>query len=125
MTESVGIDLVETNRIRRILKKHGARFVNRILGQRELAAYAQKGDKVNFLAGRFAAKEAVIKSLGRFLTNRPTYSSLEIVKDKTGNPYLDFNGLVVEKTRLKKLLIYRSTEKDYAKSVAIITVREV
>ncbi len=121
MTESVGIDLVETDRIRKILKKHGARFANRILGQRELVTYAQRGDKVNFLAGRFAAKEAVIKCLGRFLTNRPAYSSLEIINDKTGNPCLDFNGLAEEKLSHKKCLISISHEKHYATAVAIIT----
>ncbi|MEE8404525.1 MAG: holo-ACP synthase [candidate division Zixibacteria bacterium] len=121
MTESIGIDLVETNRIRKILKKHGARFVNRILSQRELVTYAQRGDKVNFLAGRFAAKEAVIKSLGRYLTERPAYSSLEIVNDETGNPYLDFGGLTGEKLGHKKCLISISHEKHYAAAVAIIT----
>lgn len=121
MTESIGIDLVETDRIRKILKKHGARFVNRILGQKELETYAQRGDKVNFLAGRFAAKEAVMKSLGRFLTERPAYSSLEIVNDETGNPYLDFGGLTGEKLRHKKCLISISHEKHYATAVAIIT----
>jgi holo-[acyl-carrier protein] synthase len=121
LTESIGIDLVETNRIRKILKKHGARFVNRILSQRELVTYAQRGDKVNFLAGRFAAKEAVIKSLGRYLTERPAYSSLEIVNDETGNPYLDFGGLTGEKLGHKKCLISISHEKHYAAAVAIIT----
>ena len=124
MTESVGIDLVETGRIRKILKKHGARFVNRILGQRELVTYAQRGDKVNFLAGRFAAKEAVIKSLGRFLTERPAYSSLEIINDETGNPCLDFNGLAGETLRHKKCLISISHEKHYATAVAIITAEK-
>lgn len=121
MTESIGIDLVETDRIRKILKKYGARFVNRLLGQRELVTYSQRGDKVNFLAGRFAAKEAVIKSLGRFLTVRPAYSSLEIVNDKTGNPCLDFGSLTGEKLRHKKCLISISHEKHYATAVAIIT----
>jgi len=121
LTESIGIDLVETNRIRKILKKHGVRFVNRILGQRELETYAQRGDKVKFLAGRFAAKEAVIKSLGRFLTERPAYSSLEIVNDETGNPYLDIGGLTGEKLRHKKCLISISHEKHYAAAVAVIT----
>ena len=124
MTESIGIDLVETNRIRKILKRHGARFVNRILGQRELVTYAQRGDKVNFLAGRFAAKEAVIKSLGRYLTERPAYSSLEIVNDETGNPYLDFGGLTGEKLGHKKCLISISHEKHYAAAVAIITAEK-
>lgn len=121
MTESIGIDLVETNRIRKILKKYGTKFVNRILGERELVTYRQRGDKVGFLAGRFAAKEAVIKSLGRFLTNRPAYSKLEIVNDETGNPYLNFTGLAGEKLTHKKCLISISHEKHYAAAVAIIT----
>ncbi len=121
MAESIGIDLVETNRIREILKKYGTRFAGRILGKEELEAYGQRGDKVNFLAGRFAAKEAVIKSLGRFLKKRPAYNKIEIVNDETGNPCLSFSGPAGEILRHKKCLISISHEKHYATAVAIIT----
>jgi len=124
LTESVGIDLVETNRIRKILKKHGTRFVNRILCKKELVIYGQRGDKVSFLAGRFAAKEAVIKSLGRFLTIRPAFSKLEIVNDETGNPYLNISGLASEKLKSRKCLISISHEKHYATAVALITAEK-
>ena len=121
MAESIGIDLVETNRIREILRKYGARFADRILGKSELAAYVQRGDKVNFLAGRFAAKEAVIKSLGRFIEKRPAYNEIEIVNDETGNPCLNFSGPAGEILRHQKCLISISHEKHYAMAVAIIT----
>lgn len=124
MAESIGIDLVETNRIRSILKKYSTRFADRILGKSELAAYAQRGDKVNFLAGRFAAKEAVIKSLGRFIEKRPAYHEIEIVNDETGNPCLNFSGPAGEILRHKKCLISISHEKHYATAVAIITAGE-
>ena len=59
-----GIDLVEVDRIRDAVERHGERFLRRIYTAGE---QAQAGDgplRIQFLAGRFAAKEAVLKALG-------------------------------------------------------------
>jgi holo-[acyl-carrier protein] synthase len=121
VAESIGIDLVETERIRQILKKYGMRFVNRILGQQELLTYSKRGDKANYLAGRFAAKEAVIKSLGRFLKDRPAYNVIQIINDDSGNPLLNDTGVISEKIKNKRCLISISHERHYATAVSIIS----
>jgi len=121
LAESVGIDLVETERIRQILRKFGMRFVNRILGQKELLTYNKRGDKANFLAGRFAAKEAVIKSLGRFLDNRPAYNAIQIINDDSGYPLLSDLSVISKKIENKRCMISISHEKHYATAVSIIS----
>lgn len=56
-----GIDLIEIERIQQAIDRHGDRFLKRIFTSGELA-YC--GDRLESLAGRFAAKEAAAKALG-------------------------------------------------------------
>ncbi|MDF3818945.1 holo-ACP synthase [Leptospira sp. 96542] len=60
---SVGNDIVENERIRGLLAKHGDRFLTRIFTEEEVEYCHKHKDPVPFLAGRFACKEAVIKAL--------------------------------------------------------------
>ena len=92
MVRSIGLDIVEVARIERDIAEHASRFVQRLLGPRELKLFEARSDKPQFLAGRFAAKEAVIKALGEFMTNRPKYAELEILNDEKGRPQLNLPG---------------------------------
>lgn len=121
MVLAVGIDLVEINRIENAINRFGRRFVMRILGEKELGAFDARNDKAAFLAGRFAAKEAVIKSLGRFLQARPSYASLEILNDKSGNPVLSGKNEVDSVFLKRTCLLSISHERHYATALAVIT----
>ena len=59
-----GIDLVETERIRGMLERHGERFLQRVFAVEERQLAPAQGDAALFYAGRWAAKEAVSKVLG-------------------------------------------------------------
>ncbi len=59
-----GVDIVLVKRIETALNKFGEAFAKRILTPEELALYRERKDNVLFLAGRFAAKEAVYKAAG-------------------------------------------------------------
>lgn len=121
MVQSIGIDLVEIKRIESSVKKYGKRFVRRILGSKEITVYDARNDKAAYLAGRFAAKEAVIKSLGTILKNRPKYSSIEILNDKSGNPFLSGADELAKVFKKRRCLLSISHEHRYATAVAIIT----
>ena len=60
-----GIDIVETGRIRRLTQEHGQRFLDRCFTPAE-QAYCDRNEKRHYehLAGRFAAKEAILKVIG-------------------------------------------------------------
>ncbi|MGH8016310.1 MAG: holo-ACP synthase [Candidatus Zixiibacteriota bacterium] len=120
MVQAIGIDLVEIKRIESSLKKYGHRFVSRILGQDELATFDSRADKAAYLAGRFAAKEAIIKSLGRFLNVRPGYASLQILNDDSGNPYLAETGEAGQIFADRSCFLSISHERHYAAAVAVI-----
>ncbi len=120
MIKSIGLDVVEISRIKADVDKYGERFVNRILGSLEIQQYEKRKDKAQFLSGRFAAKEAVIKALGKFLTDKPTLPEIQIVNDSTGQPELCLSDEILDKVKAT-CFISITHEKSVAAAVAIFS----
>ena len=85
---SVGVDVVEIDRIAEVYRRHGARFLNRVYTPREGERYRHR---VNELAARFAAKEAVSKALGTGL-HGIGWRDVEIWPDRRGKPLVFLSG---------------------------------
>ena len=65
MILGLGLDVVEKSRITRIWERYGFRFASKILHVDEIVCLKSlNGSEVQFLASRFAAKEAAVKALG-------------------------------------------------------------
>ncbi|HBG10256.1 MAG: holo-ACP synthase [Limnochordia bacterium] len=77
-----GVDIIEVKRIARALARPG--FCQRIYTPREQDELMEKG--AESWAARFAAKEAVMKALGRGFTQGVPFSSVEICSDPWGRP---------------------------------------
>jgi len=84
----VGVDIVELHRIERAVQRHGARFLQRIYTESELA-YC-RGD-VARLAARWAAKEAMSKALGTGWRGIE-WRELEVVREPSGRPAVALHG---------------------------------
>ena len=84
-----GIDIVETARIRKLVDEHGAHFLDRVFTPSE-QAYCAMNPKRYFehLAGRFAAKEAVLKVLGTGWRGGIAWTDMEILNEPSGQPRL-------------------------------------
>ena len=95
-----GIDLCGVPRIRRMLADHGDRFLDRTFTKAEVA-YARRRKKgfEETLAGRFAAKEAVMKALGTGWREGVKFKGIEILKRPSGKPYVVLHGTTAEKAR--------------------------
>ena len=119
MIVSLGLDIVEIARIKKDLERFGERFINRILGEKERSQYQKRNDRTLFLAGRFAAKEAVVKALGYYLSERPPLHQLEIINDQSGRPELVFPDDVKAGLRGARCLLSITHERNYAAAVAI------
>ena len=119
MIVSLGLDIVEIARIEQDLERFGERFISRILGEKERSQYQKRNDRTLFLAGRFAAKEAVVKALGKYLTERPPLHQLEIINDASGRPELVLPDNVKAKLRDARCLLSITHERNYAAAVAI------
>lgn len=89
MIAGIGIDIVELDRISQISERH-PKFVDRILTSFEKDKYNQltKRRKVEFLAGRFAAKEAFSKAYGSGIGKSLSFQDIEIHTDQFGKPYI-------------------------------------
>ena len=91
MIYGIGIDVVEPQRIARLLEKYGERFARRVLTQREWSRYARTINPVLFVANRFAAKEAFSKAMGTGFRYPVTLQCISIVQDPRGKPGLEFH----------------------------------
>lgn len=80
----IGVDAVELDRVRGILKRRGRSFAERILTTAELEEMGEP-IRVPSLAGRFAAKEAVAKALGTGIRGF-SFQDIEVLKDELGAP---------------------------------------
>ncbi|MGI6557987.1 MAG: holo-ACP synthase [Limnochordia bacterium] len=92
MTFGIGVDVVDLPRIAKVLERFPQRFPERILSPREMD-YCQRGRNfLGALAGRFAAKEAVMKALGVGLGQGISWQDIEILNENTGRPVVYLHG---------------------------------
>jgi holo-[acyl-carrier protein] synthase len=82
----VGLDLVEIDRIKRTLERHGDRFLARVYTEREIN---DSEGRTESLAARFAAKEAVMKALG---TGAMDFREIEVFRDPGERPRVQLHG---------------------------------
>jgi len=95
-----GIDLCGVDRIRRMIADHGDRFLKRTYTPAEAAcARRRKKGFEETLAGRFAAKEAVMKALGTGWRDGVEFRGIEILNEPSGKPYVVLHGTTAEKAR--------------------------
>lgn len=88
MIAGIGTDIVEMKRIRSLLEgRSGDRFLRRILTEAEYQAATGRPDRIaEFAAGRFAAKEAIVKALGCGIGESAGFQDIEILADRKGKP---------------------------------------
>lgn len=93
----VGTDIIEIDRIRKLIDSEGSRFLERIYTQKEIEyCEARKEQRYQSYSARFAAKEAIYKALSDKLDNY-IWKDFEIVNANNGRPkvclHLDIQGL--------------------------------
>jgi holo-[acyl-carrier protein] synthase len=88
-----GIDIVETARIKHMHEEHGQRFLDRVFTANE-QKYCAANPRRYFehLAGRFAAKEAVLKVLGTGWRGGIAWTDIEILPEPSGQPRITLTG---------------------------------
>jgi holo-[acyl-carrier protein] synthase len=88
MIIGIGTDLVEIARVESSLSRYGERFAERILSADEIELWREAPQKAQFLASRFAAKEAASKALGTGIRDGLNFTDIEILKNELNKPYL-------------------------------------
>ena len=109
----VGVDIIEIARVADAIAQYGERFLHRVYTDAELE-YC--GNRVNQLATRFAAKEAVVKALGAG-NSGIGWKDMEIVSSEDGAPSIKLHGEAIERFNalgLTDLAVSLSHSKEYA-----------
>lgn len=120
MIIGIGIDLVQNSRISQALKRHRFNFLKKILTEREISKENQNKVSVQHLAGVFAAKEAVIKSLSTFLGYSLNFQEIIVQKNKDGTPIISISSnKSKEKLSNIKITISISHEQDYSTALSV------
>jgi len=117
-----GIDLIECERIREIWDRHGDRFLARLLTNEETRYVQRYKHAVPSLAGRFAAKEAILKVLGTGWRGKIAWRDMEILNDGHGQPLVTLTGeceRIAEKLGITAILVSITHTDSFAAATAI------
>ena len=115
---SLGVDIIEISRIEKVLERWGWRFLRRIYTEAEIKLTRSKPSS---LASRFAAKEAVMKTLGTGV-NGVSWREIEILADHRGKPLVCLYGKAqdrAEELGLSQLSVSLSDSREYAVAFVI------
>ncbi len=122
--KGIGIDAVDINRFKKAVEKHGKLFVRRIFTKNEQDYAGGKKGHYMHMAGKFAAKEAVKKSLPDGAEIGLNWTEIEILNSEDGKPYVVLHGhakKLMKKFELDGILVSISHTKDLATASALVT----
>ncbi len=117
-----GIDLVDCPRIEEMIKRHGERFVNRVFTANEQAYAEANKNSIEKLAGRFAAKEAILKLIGTGWRGKIAWTDIEVINNSTGQPEITLSGEVekiADKLRIKHISVSITHTANFAIASAV------
>ncbi|WP_333861295.1 holo-ACP synthase [Clostridium sp.] len=126
MIFGVGVDIVEIRRIKEAIEKHNT-FIDRIFSKNEIEYLKNRNLRPEFVAGRFAAKEAVVKSLGSGFRGFD-FKDIEIDRTASGRPTVILKGkakLMANKCGNYKIHLSISHGVDNAIAYAIMEVDKI
>ncbi|MFV2067400.1 MAG: holo-ACP synthase [Pirellulales bacterium] len=118
----IGTDIVECLRIAQIIERHGELFINRVYTDHEIQYCRSRRAATQHYAGRWAAKEAVLKALGTGWRRGISWRDVEIQNAASGKPSIALRGgarEVFEKSGIRDMLISISHCRSHATAYAI------
>lgn len=122
MILGIGIDIIEIERIKQSIDNYGDQFLKKIYTKTELEYSLNKKNRYQHLAARFAAKEAIIKSLAGVGDKGFSYQDIEIYNEVNGLPRVNlYNSLKKYLGDKKEILISMSHSDNYVTCVAILS----
>ncbi|MEW6686014.1 MAG: holo-ACP synthase [Candidatus Edwardsbacteria bacterium] len=122
MAESIGVDLVEVQRIRQAIERWGDAFLHRIFTPTEIAFCESRKNKYESYAARFAAKEAVSKALGTGFRKGVYCRQIEIIDNEKSIPTVRLHGRAKELVAKGGIILSLSHTKEY--SIAMVLIKK-
>jgi len=118
----IGTDIVECLRIRRMIDQHGELFLNRVYTDREVRYCQGRRHATEHFAGRWAAKEAVLKCLGTGWRRGMDWTDVEVRNDRQGQPHIQLHGAAKDRAQslhISAVLLSISHCRAYATAYAL------
>jgi len=122
MIIGLGTDIVEIERVGDVIERHGDRFLEQCFTPAEIQWAGRFKDKSVRFAGRWAAKEAVVKVLGTGFVRGVSFQDIEVLPLPTGQPQVSLTGGALKmagQLGIDHILISISHSHDYAVATAI------
>ncbi len=125
MIFGIGVDLCDTSRLKKLYQKYGDKFAHRILTDNEFNQFKKRAIPEQFLATRFAAKEAAVKALGTGFTNGIGFHSIEITNHRSGKPHITFHDKALSLSHSKEISSSHLSLSDEKSHVVAMVVLEI
>lgn len=122
MIVGLGTDIIEILRIGEMIERHGELFLQRVYTEQEIRYCQRRKEAIQHYAGRWAAKEAVMKTLGTGFVKGIRWKDIEVVSRRSGAPVIQLAGGALEKSKalgIDQVLITISHCRTYATATAI------
>ncbi|OGP88686.1 MAG: holo-[acyl-carrier-protein] synthase [Deltaproteobacteria bacterium RBG_19FT_COMBO_43_11] len=123
MIYGIGIDLVENERIKKIIEKWGDKFLQRVFSEKEVEYCRRHVQAPIHYAARFAVKESFLKALGIGLGMGVKLREIEVARNSKGKPDLVLSGgakAQIEKHKITKVHVSLTHTKKYATAFVIL-----
>jgi holo-[acyl-carrier protein] synthase len=118
----IGTDIIECLRIAQMIDRHGELFIRRVYTEHEIAYCSDKKAATQHYAGRWAAKEAVLKALGTGWVQGISWRDVEVRHKRGGAPTIRLQGGardVFERSGIKTMHISISHCRSHAVAYAV------
>jgi holo-[acyl-carrier protein] synthase len=122
MIVGLGTDITEIPRIGEMIERHGEHFLQRVYTEQEIRYCQQRKEAVQHFAGRWAAKEAVMKALGTGFLRGVGWRTIEVSALKSGQPVITLSGGArdyAKRIGVDEVLITISHCRAYATATAV------
>mgnify|MGYP001037732873 CR=1 FL=1 len=126
MIQGLGTDIVEIVRVGEMIERHGEHFLQRVYTEGEIGYCQDRKQSYQHFAGRWAAKEAVMKSLGTGFIKGISWKDIEVCNQKSGAPVMKLHGGTrefAESCGIGEILITISHCRSFATATAIALAR--
>ena len=122
MIVGLGTDIIEVVRIGQMIERHGEHFLHRVYTDDEILYCQRRKESYQHFAGRWAAKESVMKTLGTGWIRGVRWKDIEVVSKKSGQPVITIQGGArdfADQLGINEVLITISHCRTFATATAI------
>ena len=116
MIIGIGIDIIEINRIERVIERTNS-FIEKSFTASEIEYFKLKGLKGNVIAGNFAAKEAISKAIGTGFRGFGL-KDIEVLRDELGKPVVNLSDKIYKILDIKEFNVHISISHSKENAIA-------